>query len=371
MPFEQQLSVQQLPALLREVERGELLVGTSDVSDERQARRLVRERAWRGGVATALFESILAGWPVGSVTVWRTSNRLKGVKKERGPYSYVIDGRARLATLLSELGTLADARDVSPRTQPLVFDAEHGTIHRSGPERSPLWFPIQEVFHSQAQHDFAKRLKRADARGFAANRFAHFVDAFFDASIPVLTVLGDEPPPQLQLKARFKPTREPDPRETGPWWCDVCGQPIEHASDGWVEWLMPNSAEGPGKRRASGKGLRLVHHAPASPLPQGCQYTTEEQERTRTLVSDLELKDFLGPDGLTQLLSLLLSHEGSREEIVRMISRLHTPGYERARFHFKKATATGIIEPNLPDGLHWQSEIKRTLDWADEEGHEP
>jgi len=369
MPFKQQISVHHLPALLREVERGELLVGTADVSDERQARRLVRNMAWTGGAATALFESIHDGWPIGAITVWRTSHRLEGVKNERGSYSYVIDGRERLATLLSELGTQAGARRTSASTQPLVFDARHGTIHRADPERNPLWFPLWKVYDSQAQHDFARRLRKVDARGLTANRFSHFVDAFFDASVPILTVLGDGPPsaPATFLKRARKSAQV----ESGPWLCDVCHQPIERVRDGWVEWLVPSPGGEPSKRRPTGRGLRLVHHAPASPLPQGCQYTDEEQQLRRMLVNDLPLQDFLGPDGLTQLLSLLLYHAGSREEVVRLISRLHTPGYERARPHFEGAVKAGIIEPNLPDGLHWQADISRTLEWADKEGDVP
>lgn len=259
-------------------------------------------------------------------------------------------------------------RHTSTPTLPLVFDAEHGTIHRGAPELKPLWFPLRKVFDAQAHHDFAKRLKKADTRGLAANRFAHFVDAFFDAPVPVLTVLGDEP--LSALKAFLNRTKKPAPIEAGPWWCDVCNQPIERAQDGWIEWLMPSPRREPNNRRRMGKGLRLVHHAPVSPRPKGCQYTTKEQQRTRTLVNDLPLEDFLGPDGLTQLLSLLLDHSASREEVARLISRLHTPGYERARFHFEEAINAGIIEQHLSDSLHSQADIKRTLKWADEEERE-
>jgi hypothetical protein len=369
MSFQQQLSVHHLPALLREVERGEIFVGTANVSDERQARRLVRRRAWKGGAAMAFFESIHAGLPIGAIVVWRTSRRLEGVTIEKKSYTYVIDGVARLATLLSELGAPADARRTSVHTRPLVFDARHGTIHRSGVEPTPLWFPLRKVFDPQAQYDFAKSLKKVDARGTAANRFAHFVDAFFDASVPVLTVLGDEP--LSALEAFLKRTKESAPVKANLWWCDVCHQPIERTNDGWVEWLMPSPQRDPDNRRRMGKGLRLVHHATASPLPQGCQYTREEQQSMRMLVHDIPLESCLGPDGLTLLLSLLLNHSGSREEIVRLISRLHTPGYERARFHFEGAITAGIIEPNLSGDLQWLADIKRTLNWADEEGHEP
>lgn len=139
------------------------------------------------------------------------------------------------------------------------------------------------------------------------------------------------------------------------WICDVCGEPITSARDGWVEWLS---------NRAGGKGLRLVHHKPASPRGS-CQYDSRSDAYGQGFtLSDLPLDEFLGPDGLMLLLSMLAEGELPKEEVLEMAKRLHIPGYEHARHHFARAISEGAFEPNMPEGYYWQSDIQATLDFV-------
>ena len=147
--------------------------------------------------------------------------------------------------------------------------------------------------------------------------------------------------------------------------CDTCKQPIQEIEDGWVEWLVEARDEH-GVRH--GKGLRLVHHRPASPRRStyGCQYLDSDQ-RGGLILEDLALANFLGTDGLMLLLSMLADGDVTQEEFLEMAKRFHIPGYEQARPHFQEAINEGVIEPNLPEGYYWQREIKEVLEFIQAE----
>jgi hypothetical protein len=148
------------------------------------------------------------------------------------------------------------------------------------------------------------------------------------------------------------------------WICDTCGELIEEKGKGWVEWLVirKDKADKP-----QGRGLRLVHHGSASPHGR-CQYDgSVEYRRDGGLLHDVPLQDFLGPDGLMRLLSLLAKGELPKDEVLEMIKRLHIPGYEHARKHFRRAIAEGVFEPNTMKGYYWQRDIEAVLEFIRED----
>lgn len=155
--------------------------------------------------------------------------------------------------------------------------------------------------------------------------------------------------------------------ETKDWICDTCGQKIQDPEHGWVEWLAKSDDSG----KRSLRGVRLVHHCTHSPLggENKCQYDGNyEYKKDGHLISDMELKYFLGPNGLMELLSMLSDENVPKEEIIEMIKRLHIPGYERARRHFDEAISEGVFDPNSKPSFYMQSDIKATLTWMDANG---
>ncbi|MFL5345322.1 MAG: hypothetical protein ACJ8AT_11040 [Hyalangium sp.] len=145
------------------------------------------------------------------------------------------------------------------------------------------------------------------------------------------------------------------------WTCDTCGQKINSAKDGWVEWLhfFPGPASGP-----KGHGLRLVHNGGTSPRGlSGCQYG-KGAKKPNEMVQDLQLEEFLGADGLMRLLELIYDQKVPTEEVLEMIKRLHIPGYEEARLHFESAIAAGEFEPNTAPGFPFQFQIAGVLKFA-------
>jgi hypothetical protein len=150
------------------------------------------------------------------------------------------------------------------------------------------------------------------------------------------------------------------------WICDECCQIIEKAADGWVEWLetpVPGT-----EHEYKGSGLRLVHHVPVSPRRKdremGCQYNgNAEFRKNGAQVSDLSLTDFVGADGLMNLLEMIQAEKVPKKHALEMIKRLHIPGYEHTRQYFDEAIGEGVYEPNRTEGYPFQYQIESIKTW--------
>lgn len=147
------------------------------------------------------------------------------------------------------------------------------------------------------------------------------------------------------------------------WLCDKCGERIQTAHDGVLEWVNVSETDS----HWEGPRMFIVHHLLASPLKDrpgryGCYISQDEQRRTLTTTSWGHLDQFLGADGLMRMLSMISAGSAPVTEVLDTIQRLHIPLYEQARPHLPAALADGVIEPNLPDGCHWQRDLQRVID---------
>ncbi|MET0283260.1 MAG: hypothetical protein ABW352_02275 [Polyangiales bacterium] len=101
------------------------------------------------------------------------------------------------------------------------------------------------------------------------------------------------------------------------WRCDECGQPIEQACDGWVEWR---------ERDGVLCDFRIVHHVSASPRgEQGCYGSN--------ISGNMLMEETLGVDGLAWLLGVLAKTAVERAQFAELMRRLQVPFYEMARNH--------------------------------------
>lgn len=148
--------------------------------------------------------------------------------------------------------------------------------------------------------------------------------------------------------------------KTTSWICDACGQPIRSAEHGWVEWIALPVLDGAPQRI---RDIRLVHCNWRSPLGSGrCQFDSDfEYAKDRGVIADDAMTEFLGADGLMQLLELLAEHGEADPGLLELIKRLHIPGYEHARPYFEWARAEGLIESNVVPGYWRQCDIQQVL----------
>jgi hypothetical protein len=152
------------------------------------------------------------------------------------------------------------------------------------------------------------------------------------------------------------------PPPTTTWICDACGEPIEEVRYGWVEWVdFPREFGVPRRSR----DIRIVHHVSVRPGERRCQFDHRvEGAKDGGGICDGALADFQGPDGLMRLLEMISEQQFPTKDVLEMIKRIHTPGYEHARLHFKAAVAKGVIDTDVPDGYWWQDDLQRVLDFA-------
>ena len=143
----------------------------------------------------------------------------------------------------------------------------------------------------------------------------------------------------------------------GPWTCDSCRKPISSLEDGWLEWLTDPSGRC--------HGLRLVHHMQIGlPLGYRCSYDgLRERARSGSELEDMDLIEFLGQDGLMELISMRDEPRFADTGITEMIKRLHIPGYEEARHHFAEAIAEGFLAHPSTKGNYSQRDIKAVHDY--------
>ena len=142
------------------------------------------------------------------------------------------------------------------------------------------------------------------------------------------------------------------------WTCDTCGEVIETARDGYLEWLHGGIDD-----LFTAHGFRIVHHSPRSPgQPHGNCYRYSNYPNRQ----DLHLDAFVGADGLGTLLSLLAPAQGDDStrmkardpnEAVEVIRRLHLPHYEEARRYFETARADGFLVDSDPAAWFWQQNL--------------
>jgi hypothetical protein len=133
------------------------------------------------------------------------------------------------------------------------------------------------------------------------------------------------------------------------WICDECHTLIEHPDHGHMEWIVD------ARERAS--GFRLVHEDRRSPRTPGDAPATSTRcyrYAGHPRRHDLDLTQFLGADGLVEMLAFLdpgrehvPTFDGPRvrdvREFVEVFRRLHLPYYEEARLYWDRAHQDGFF----------------------------
>ena len=112
------------------------------------------------------------------------------------------------------------------------------------------------------------------------------------------------------------------------WYCDGCGEIIEHPEDGMLEWKS-FITENPNDITA--KDFRIVH----GDWIKSCKKVRYDG----TDLSDGHLDWFLGNDGLGKLLTFFFENNLNPKELAIIIKRLQIRYYEEARTYIHLAHA--------------------------------
>ena len=151
------------------------------------------------------------------------------------------------------------------------------------------------------------------------------------------------------------------------WFCDTCGEVINNAEEGWLEWI--HDYRGDGKHHS----FRITHHSSYSPLNkdhqgEGCYKYGNTPGRM-----DNHLDIFLGSKGLVYLMSKLdvgpLHQPTEKEPGVRsirewceIVRRLHLPYYEEARRYWALAKEDGFFDEANEVWIYSPETLKKIID---------
>ncbi len=137
---------------------------------------------------------------------------------------------------------------------------------------------------------------------------------------------------------------------TTSWTCDVCGEDSVTADNGYVVWDMD-------RETMEDHSFSIIHQSRCD---------------DDTMASSSPLAEFLGPDGLANLTSLLslgpvMMKRESRDrpppkdmtQFIDFFRRLQLPGYEQARPNFQ----TEVAYERLYDASELYPYLQTNLDW--------
>jgi len=190
-----------LEQLLTEVRSGRLRVP-----------RFQRPYVWRREQMLDLFDSIERGYPIGSILVWETAQRLPSLDQVAGidippapdgPVAYLLDGHQRLSTLFGSLVRRPEPPDSGDDRQWLIYrmlgDADRRDLRfqhwgRTAPPANLL--PMQAVLRTMDFLAHARRLARdpataddCDALVDEAEQIAQRIKSY---KIPVVRLYGGD-----------------------------------------------------------------------------------------------------------------------------------------------------------------------------------
>ena len=133
------------------------------------------------------------------------------------------------------------------------------------------------------------------------------------------------------------------------WYCDVCGESIEAAANGYVIW-----------KPVDDHGFKIVH---------------KKRCDQRDHISSKALPEFLGPEGLTYLLSKLsigpilqdvdgaaLHRRPNLDEYVDFTRRVQIPYYEEARRLFGTQRVMDDFHDANEHMPYWPDRLKRMIE---------
>ncbi|MCM3122749.1 MULTISPECIES: hypothetical protein [unclassified Mesobacillus] len=120
------------------------------------------------------------------------------------------------------------------------------------------------------------------------------------------------------------------------WYCDHCEEIIDSDDKGWFEWLK----ERDGERQFD---FRIVHH------DKKCMHDERRLFREGYMTKDMHLDYYTGPDGLNNLLEILVTSGVEKSEVLKMIRRLNVPFYEQSLKYRQEAIEQGYFsgDPDL------------------------
>lgn len=152
-----------------------------------------RKFVWKDDQALDLLDSIANNYPVGSLLLWRTKERLLAERNigefslpstdDMEPTDYVLDGQQRLTVIYSCLGATENDGGFA-----VVYDLEEEVFLRI-PEFPKLHhFPLRKMFNTTQLLNFRAAVQTSSNGSLYQQRLDNLIGAFSDYRLPVVTL---------------------------------------------------------------------------------------------------------------------------------------------------------------------------------------
>jgi len=170
---------------------GDLITGIK--RGETKIPQFQRKFVWKDQQALELLDSIASNYPVGSLLLWRTKEKLRAERNigefrlpatdDMIPTDYVLDGQQRLTVIYSSLG--------APETEggfSVAYDLKDDDFIRL-PECPKVYqFPLRIMFNTTRILNFRTALQTLKEAIEYQEKLDAIIGAFTDYRIPVVTL---------------------------------------------------------------------------------------------------------------------------------------------------------------------------------------
>jgi hypothetical protein len=174
--------VQLIGALIAGINKGEIKVP-----------KFQRAFVWKDEQALNLLDSIANNYPVGSLLLWRTHERLLAERDigefslpatdDMDPTDYVLDGQQRLTVIYSCLGAKESEGGFS-----VVYDLENEKFMRTPDVSRITHFPLRRMFNTTQLLNFRAAIQTEVNGALYQERLDTLIGAFTDYRLPVVTL---------------------------------------------------------------------------------------------------------------------------------------------------------------------------------------
>ena len=184
--------------------------------------RFQRPFVWKQPDLTALLDSVLRGFPIGSILVWETergidsNDRIGPVPigpRPEGTVGYLLDGQQRVSTLV---GTLRLTDDAEPQVDQIEWrvhydldDQEFVTLREAAADQPPRYFPVRHLLTTSGFLEACRRIEALDAGKQAKRRLAEadrLSSAFRDYQLPLIRIRDADLESAVTVFARLNRT---------------------------------------------------------------------------------------------------------------------------------------------------------------------
>ena len=166
--------------------------------------RFQRPFVWKQPDLIALLDSVLLGFPIGSILVWETEKKVESgsrigpievSSRPEGPVGYLLDGQQRVSTLV---GTLRLPANVNPIVDQIDWGVyydldEREFVHLRRQEESPgpRYFPVRSLLDTAEFFNACRHIPSAGDPGVAQRRLGaadRLANAFRDYQLPLIKI---------------------------------------------------------------------------------------------------------------------------------------------------------------------------------------